>query len=289
MKNISWDDLHLFFHVAETGGLSGAARRTGLSAPTVGRRMTSLEENSGQALFQRSQTGYALTKEGEVLLAKVRAMHAAAQPVQAHLSSTRETPVVRLSAGTGTSLFLADRFSKLNQPNDDFRLSFITTEVVLDIAHREIDLGIRSRAATTGNVASRKLSDIRFAPYRSWSSSQPELLQWVAMDPDRARYAAARWIYEQGHPIRVIANSVATIYQLVKAGAGIGVMPCFIGDSDPGLARAGPIIEDLREEQHLVMHADDRHRPHIRQVIDRLFALYAENKDLLIGERALRG
>lgn len=288
MKDLRWDDIHLFLHVAETEGLSGAARRTGLSAPTIGRRMLALEQHTGQALFVRSQTGYALTQTGQALLAKVRTMQAAAQPVQALLSASAQKPIVRLSSGTGTALFLADRFAKLNRPHDEFRLSFVTTETVLDIAHREIELGIRSRPAEAGNLASRKLSNVRFAPYCSWSAGQPELMEWVAMDPARAHYPAARWVHDQGHPIRVVASSVSTIYQLVKAGAGIGVMPCFIGDSDPGLARAGPIIDDLREEQHLVMHGDDRHQPHIRQVIDRLVALYAENQDLLAGERALR-
>ncbi|MBV6657248.1 MAG: LysR family transcriptional regulator [Devosiaceae bacterium] len=289
MKDISWDDLRLFLLVAETGGLSGAARESGLSPPTIGRRMLALEQQTGQALFARSQTGYALTKTGDALVGKVRVMHAAAQPVHSLLDAAKETPLVRLSAGTGTALFLADRFQQLSQPGDPFRLSFVTTEAVLDIAHREVDLGIRSRPAQSGNLASRKLANIRFAPYRSWSAGEPERLEWVAMDPAIARYPAARWVHEQSHPIRVLANSVATIYQLVRSGGGIGVMPCFIGDSDPGLARAGPLIEELREEQHLVMHADDRHQPNTRRVIDRLATLYDENRDLLAGERALRG
>ncbi|MEM6382871.1 MAG: LysR family transcriptional regulator [Pseudomonadota bacterium] len=288
MKNVNWDDLRLFFQVAETGGLSGAARRLGLSPATVGRRMVALEQACGRTLFERTQTGYSLTREGETVFAKVRAMHTAAQPLLQHLLAGADKPAVRLSAGTGTALFLADRFARLNQPEDPFKLSFVTTEQVLDIGHREVELGIRSRSAQAGNLASRKLSDIRFAPYRSWSAGQPELLEWVAMDPAMARYAAARWVHEQGHPIRVVANSVATIYQLVRAGAGIGVMPCFIGDSDPGLSRAGPIIDELREEQHLVMHADDRHLAHIRQVIERVVTLYQDNRALLTGQKPLR-
>ena len=39
MADPNWDDLQLFHVVAELGGLSAAAQRTGLSAPTIGRRM----------------------------------------------------------------------------------------------------------------------------------------------------------------------------------------------------------------------------------------------------------
>ncbi|MEM9813747.1 MAG: LysR family transcriptional regulator, partial [Pseudomonadota bacterium] len=48
MTDANWDDLHVFFHVAEAGGLSGAAKRTGLSAPTLGRRMVALEQAAGR-------------------------------------------------------------------------------------------------------------------------------------------------------------------------------------------------------------------------------------------------
>lgn len=288
MKNLSWDDLQVFYHVAETGGLSGAARALGLSAATIGRRMLALEQAAGQVLFERSQTGYALTQDGQALFQKVRAMQAAARPVAALLSPDQNRPVVRLTAGTATAMFLADRFCALSQPGDAFRLNFVTTEAVLDIAHREVDLGIRNQPAQAGNLASRPIGTLRFAPYRSWSVPQPALLEWVAMDPAHARHPAARWLLDQDLPVAVHANSVATVHELVRAGAGIGVMPCMTGDRDPALTRAGPVIEALTETQHLTMHADDRHLPHIRCVIERIVKLYEDHAPLLAGERPLR-
>ncbi|MGI3165782.1 LysR family transcriptional regulator [Pseudooceanicola sp. 200-1SW] len=289
MKDLNWDDLHIFFHVAEAGGLSAAARRSGLSAPTIGRRMLALEEQAGQSLFRRGPTGYTLTPAGQALLTRVRAMQAAAQPVQALFADPRERPVLRLSAGTATAHFLADRLAEICPPGDGIRLHFITTEATLDIGHREIDAGIRNRAPEAGNLASRPLGQLRFAPYRSHSLPSAEGLGWVAMDPDSARHPAARWLHAQDLPVAVLANSVATVHELVRAGAGIGVMPCMAGDRDPALTRAGPLIEALDETQHLVFHADDRHRPPLRRLISRLSALYRDNADLLAGRRPLRG
>lgn len=288
MKDLDWDALHIFYHVAETGGLSGAARATGLSAPTVGRRMLSLEQQTGHSLFHRTQNGYALTPSGDALHQRVRAMYAAAAPIDALFSDTADTPLLRLSAGTGTAMFLADKIATLCRPEDPFRLHFLTTEATLDIAHREADLGIRNRPATAGNLASRRLGLVRFAPYRSWSVAQPEALDWVAMDPTAARHPASQWVHAQGHPIRAFASSVATLHALVRAGAGIGVMPCMIADCDPGLARAGPVIEDLTEHQHLVMHGDDRHRPPLRRLIDRIVRIYEAHAELLAGARPMR-
>lgn len=288
-EKLTWDDLEVFFHVAESGGLSAAGRATGLSPPTVGRRMLALEQRSGQTLFLRSQSGYALTPAGRALLDRVRVMQAAAVPVHEILFAQQETPLIRLSAGTGTAQFLADKFSLLSRPGDGFRLNFVTTEAVLDIAHREVDLGIRNRPAEAGNLASRKLGTLRFAPYRSWSAGRhPETMGWVALDPSYARHPAASWLHQQGHTISVLATSIATIHDLVRAGAGIGVMPCMIGDCDPSLARAGPVIHALTEEQYLVMHDDDRHRPPIRRLIERIVKIYDDNAPVLAGERPMR-
>lgn len=288
-ERLSWDDLEVFFHVADSGGLSAAGRRLNLSAPTIGRRVLSLEQRSGQSLFIRSQTGYDLTPDGKALLAKVRVMYDAAVPVQNLLVSQGETPLIRLSAGTATAMFLADKFRLLCRPGDGFKLNFVTTEAVLDIAHREIDLGIRNRAAEDGNLASRRLGTLCFAPYRSWSAPESALQGWVAVEPSQARHPAAHWLHRQGHVISAMAGSVATVQALVKAGAGIGVMPCMIGDSDPDLARCGPIIDELTEQQYLVMHNDDRHRPPVRRLIERIVKIYDDNMQLLAGQRPMRG
>ncbi len=286
---LSWDDLEVFFHVAESGGLSAAGRQVGLSPPTVGRRILSLEQRTGQTLFNRAQTGYSLTPEGKSLHERVKLMHAAAVPVQEVLNAATSTPLIRLSAGTATAKFLADKYNLLRRPSDDFRLNFVATEAKMDIAHREIDLGIRNRQPEAGNIASRKLGTLRFAPYRSWSVANPEQQGWVALDPVHARHPAGTWLHRQDHVITAVANSVSTLHELVRAGAGIGVIPCMIADCDPSLCRAGPLIEELTEQQYLVMHDDDRHRAPIRRLIERITTIYHDNRDLLSGQQPLRG
>ena len=288
MKDANWEDLHLFYHVAKAGGLNSAVEESGVSAPTLGRRMLALEQQTGLSLFIRSHSGYVLSPEGRTLFQKVRAMKAASLPVQDMLSHQADTPLIRISAGTATASFLVDKFNLLSRPTDGFRLNFVTTEAVLDIAHREIDIGIRNRPPEAGNLASRKLAVLRFAPYRSWNAANPELLEWIAVDATSARHPAALWLHRQGLPIRAAAGSVATVHALVKAGAGIGIMPCMYADCDPTLARAGPIIEELTETQYLVTHADDRSRSPIRKLCERIVAIYRDNAELLAGAKPLR-
>src|SRR5208283_3871498 len=52
-----WDALRTFLEVARDLSLSGAARRLGLTQPTVGRHIDALEEALGVTLFTRSPRG----------------------------------------------------------------------------------------------------------------------------------------------------------------------------------------------------------------------------------------
>jgi DNA-binding transcriptional LysR family regulator len=71
----------------------------------------------------------------------------------------------------------------------------------------------------------------------------------------------------------------------VAAGAGLTVLPCFAGDSDPRLVRivAAPIPE-LETEQWLVSHHEERHTREVRTVLDRTAKLLRAHGALFAGE-----
>jgi DNA-binding transcriptional LysR family regulator len=286
MKNLSWDDLRLFILVARGGGLSTAARTAGMSPATIGRRMLSLEQSVGRVLFVRRQSGYELTPDGRTLLARALAMEAGARPIEEWLAADAGRPLVRISAGTWTANFLADHFAALWTPGDPFRIGFKTTEAKLDIAHREVEIGIRNAAPESPYLAARRIGEVAQAPFRARNRAAAEDDAWVAIAPEDMSTRSARWVLAQpGIAIAAWANAPRTLRDLIRAGVGKGVLPCFAGDRDPRLERAGPTIDALREGQWIVMHDDDRHRPEVRAVIDRIAALLEAHGPLFRGER----
>lgn len=286
MKNIEWDDLRLFLAVARHGGLSGAVRQHGSSPATVGRRMLALEQAVGRPLFIRRQTGYELTDDGRLLLAKAQAMEAGARGIQDWLDADGRRSVVRISAGTWTANFLAANFARLWTPDDPFRIAFKTTEARLDIAHREVEIGVRNAAPENPSLAGRRTVEVAQAPFRARSMPPARHEEWVAISPEDMATRSARWLNRQeGASIAAWANTPRTLHDLIRAGIGKGLMPCFAGDRDPDLERAGEEIAELREAQWLVMHNDDRHRRDVRIVIDRMVALVSAHAPLFGGER----
>ena len=59
--SFDWNQARAFLLTAEEGSLSAAARALGLTQPTVGRQVASLEESLGMVLFERIGKSLALT------------------------------------------------------------------------------------------------------------------------------------------------------------------------------------------------------------------------------------
>jgi len=285
---LSWDDLRLFLDVARLGGLSPATHTTGLSAATLGRRVTALEHQIGEPLFVRSQTGYELTASGRELLRHAEDVEDAMRAVSRWRDGNIGERIVRVSAGAWTSAFISEHIGDIWQVDDGIRVELVTAYEKVDIGRRAADIGIRSARPTEPNLAGRRIGTVAHALYCA-----PRLINgvkagmFVGVTGEAANVASARWLMaHHGDRIGVRGNDVHAVRELVVAGAGISVFPCFVGDADPGLARIAPIVSDLTTEQWLVGHHEDRHRPEVRRVADRIAALLKAHAALFRGDAA---
>jgi DNA-binding transcriptional LysR family regulator len=285
MKNLNWDDVRMFVVVAQSGGLTPAATILASSAATIGRRMLALEKVVSRKLFVRRQSGYDLTPAGVEFLSKALAMQASARPIHEWAEADAVKPAVRISAGTWTANFLCEHFSNLWTAADPFIVTFHTTEARLDISHREVDIGIRSHKPEGANLATRRIGSVAHACYCAQDATSDARVRWVSMLPEYARTEATRWANAQEN-VQIVAwaNSPRTVYDLICAGVGIGVLPCFAGDRNPNLERIGPSLPELTQDQWLVMHQEDRHRPEVRTVIERIATLLKANELLFSGQ-----
>ncbi|WFE76672.1 LysR family transcriptional regulator [Roseinatronobacter sp. S2] len=279
----NWDDLRLFLAVSRLGGLSAAQQKTGLSPATLGRRVTALERQIGVPLFVRSQTGYALTDAGQDLLAHAEDVERAMLVVSRWREGTQTQRSVRLSAGNWTTDFLVRNIHAIWR-TDDPAIEFVTANARIDIGHRAADIGIRNARPTDPHLAGRKIGSVAFALFGTMDQSPDSSI--VGLSGDTSTSPSARWMAAQlGHRMRLRGNGVHAVRELVVQGAGLSVLPCFIGDDDPRLCRMGPIITDLSTEQWLVAHHDERHSPPVRRVIERLATLFNEASPLFSGAR----
>ena len=289
--DISWDDLRLFLDVARLGGLSAATSTTGLSAATLGRRVSALEAQIGEPLFVRSQTGYQLIRAGEELLARAEEVESAMRSLTRWRDGNVGERIVRISAGSWTSAFLSSHIGEIWNVDDNMRLEFVTAYEKVDIGRRAADIGIRSARPTEANLAGRKIGTVAHAIYSGLHLiNGVEAGLFVGTTGEAANIASSRWLMaHHGDRVTVRGNDPHSVKEMVAAGAGLSVFPCFVGDSDSRLVRPAKIITELTTEQWLVSHHEERHRPEVRRVADRITALMKTHGALFRGELKREG
>ncbi|WP_224704617.1 LysR family transcriptional regulator [Devosia aquimaris] len=281
--NFSWDDLRLFLEVARLGGLSAAAQVTGLSAATLGRRITALERQMGERLFVRSQTGYQLTEAGTNLLERAEEVATAMRGLMRWKDSVAGLPVVRISAGPWTSAFIASRIDSVWTVADRFVVEFVTATEKVDIGRRHADIGIRNQRPTEQWLAGRQVGSVAYGIYAGRNLINGVKAGYFVGTAGKSMHSE-RWLEaHHGDRIALRGNDAMAVRELVAAGAGLSVFPCFVGDSDPRLVRVAPPIAELATDQWLVSHHEGRHEPAVKAVAERLATLLKSHAPLFGG------
>lgn len=149
--HIPWEDLEVFLAVAEECSFSAAARRLGLTQPTVSRRIAALEERLGRPLFRRDVEGAHLTEEGAKLTPGATEMARFAREVERIASDFDERPagVVRIAIPPGTALELIVPFAEqLTRTLPEIEVHAVCGIDYLDLSRGHAELAIRARAPT---------------------------------------------------------------------------------------------------------------------------------------------
>ncbi len=285
MKNAPWSHYQLFLLVVRHGGLTGASEESALSPATVGRHMLDLEQRLGRVLFTRSPRGYSLTPDGETLHAMLKDAEGRLRRVEDWGGETAAPTLVRLGIGTWNAFLVSQHISEIRAPGDPVRLEFLVGEQRASLAHRENHIGIRAFRPEEANLAARRVCPAAYAPFRARNAAVAE--QWIAVTREAAISRYLIWPHtHHANTIIMTASRPRSMLDLVEAGAGIAVLPCFIGDANQRLVRAGPVIDELTHDQWLVLHDDDRRQRDIRRVADRLFGFMKARAELYAGRRS---
>lgn len=259
--NSDWNDLKYFLTVARNRGLSGAARQTGMSAATLGRRMQALEHATGIEIFRRHARGYDLTEQGEAFFARVAALDAEVRPLFDRKNNHART-LVKLSGGHWTLHALANHIPQISKAAPEAMLRLISATDHMKINHREAVIGIRNQRPEKSGLACRKVGTVAFAGY----ATDDAIEGWIRV---ASKAPSARWLADQTDiEIVMEANAPRLARDLALQGLGRVILPSFIGERTPGLVRVYSRISDLDHEQWLVSRDEDRFIPAVRKVLD---------------------
>jgi Transcriptional regulator len=269
---MNWDRVRVFLAIARSGQLLAAARQLGLNHATVGRQLTTLEEDLQVKLMERSVHGCTLTAAGEAMLASAERIEAELLQFESGLAGAIRGNV-RVGAPDGIgNYFLAAELVALSAKHADLLVQLLPLPRSFSLSKREADLVIALERPTQGNLIAQKLTDYTLSFYASaeyLAKSPPihtaedlrehlfvtyvdDLLFTPALDYGR-EFAASM-------PRRFECGSVVGQMQAVKSGVGVAILHDYAAIQEPNLRRILPGIQFTRS-YWMVSHPDT-HRSH---------------------------
>ncbi|MEE8350700.1 MAG: LysR family transcriptional regulator [Rhodospirillales bacterium] len=294
---MNWDDLKYFLAVARAGSLSGAARTLGVNHSTVFRRIQEFEERLGVRLFDRLPSGYALTTEGDDMLASVEKVDAEIDGLNRRLSGRdlRLSGALRITT-TSTLIHwvLARHMAEFTKAYPGIDLELVVATDFFNLSKRQADIAIRPTLSPPESLIGRRLSKLAFAPYASGdylsgakgAKAPLKAHTWIGFDDNLSHLAAAKWLRDSlpGAAIGLRVNSLTAMLSTARAGMGCAMLPCFMGDQEKSLKRLSPPLVKAGSELWLLTHEDLKKTARVRAFMDFFADALKSDKDLLEGK-----
>jgi DNA-binding transcriptional LysR family regulator len=283
MDNLDWNQLKAFLETAETGSLSAAARKLGLTQPTLSRQVAAIEQRMGVTLFERVGKAMALTPTGLDLLEHARAMSVAAEALRLAATGRSQAVggVVSVSATDAVAAhLLPPLLHRLREQEPGIAIEVISSNAISDLLRREADIAIRHVKPEQPELIARHIREATASFFASedWVKTHghprnaEEAAQHAFVGADRSGQYLG-YLRQHGLPLSeanfsCYADHSMTSWSLVRHGLGIGAMMDDIAHGTPGIVRVLDDVAPVRFPIWLVTHRELRTSRRIRVVFE---------------------
>lgn len=267
---MNWDDLKIFLDVARQPRLDTVAAQTHTDATTISRRIRRLENGLGLTLFERTRRGHILTPAGEKLAARVEAMESLSLDILSDSASEQMAAGrvrVGVPEGLGTTL-IAPALMEFRARHPGIEVDLIALSGFVSVPKREADMSILLTRPSAGRLKVRKVADYTLRLYGSpayFNQHSPvttladlqghTLIGYV----DDLIYSTQLRYFDEvlpGLKPQLCSPSILAQTEMVRAGAGLGILPSFIGDRIHGLIKLLPESVLVERTFWLAIHED---------------------------------
>lgn len=267
-----------------------------ITRPWVG-GLPPFESQLGSKLFDRTPEGLAITAAGEAILTQCEAMESAAASVDRLVAGhdARLSGLVRVATTEGLArALIVPALATLAREYADLQVEVMATPTRLDITRRQADIAVRVGRPNDPDVICHKLGACGFALYGARSHpaghGAPDCAQGSSVRMAVSYLGAPAWFSAAlgGARVALLSNSPFVQLEAVSQGIGIGLFPCFLGDSDPELERLAEAEPPEPRVVWMIIHRDLRRVAKIRLVADAIAGAFEHNRRMLLYGSARR-
>jgi DNA-binding transcriptional LysR family regulator len=299
MDRLDWNLMRAFCATADAGSLSAAARRLGLTQPTVSRQIAALESDLGVALFERIGKRLVLTTTAVGLLEHARAMSAAADAMALAAAGQAQEIAGRvcISATDAFSAYvLPESVARIRQAAPQITVAIVATDSISDLRRREADIAIRHVRPTEPELIARLVVEMKAGLYASQSwvdrHGMPRAedlahVELMAFEPIErfVAHLAEVGIAVTTRQCSVVSENAVVLWEMVRRGLGVGVVLCEVADRIPELVRLLPALPTIPVPVWLVTHRELHTSRRVRVVFDILAQALSDTAAVRGGKR----
>ena len=288
---MNWDDLRFFLALSREGSVSGAGRALGVKHTTVARRIRAFEGRLGTRLFDRLPDGYAMTQAAENMFEHALAMEALSQAVDREVfgqDAELAGPLKLTVPHDVANLLIVPKLRAFTAAYPHIDLQVLTTTGLVDLAAREADIAVRLTAKPPDYLVGREVMRLRHGVYGTIRTlrklSDPVNVILFRSDTDHPP-----WVTENFPNARIVLrvdSDVTSMAAATRNHLGLSRMPCYIGDSDPGLRRLDVPLKPSDWGIWVLSHVDLRATARVRVCREFLLETIEQQRSLIQGEQS---
>jgi DNA-binding transcriptional LysR family regulator len=283
MSAMDWNHARAFSATADAGSLSAAARKLGLTQPTLSRQVAALEVALGVLLFDRVGKKLLLTEAGLGLLDHARAMAAGADAM-ALAAAGRAQDIqgrVSISATDAVSAYLLPEIvARIRKAAPQITIVVVASNALSDLRRREADIAIRHVRPTEPELIGRLMRETtaHFYASKTWIKAHgvPKTLADLAevdvlgfeSAESFAGHLRAIGVPTSAEHFRIVSENSVVVWEMVRLGLGVGMMLREIAERTPQVVRLLPDWPGVTVPIWLVTHRELHTSLRVRLVFD---------------------
>jgi DNA-binding transcriptional LysR family regulator len=293
---LSWDDFRYVKAIADAHSLGGAAHALGVNHSTVFRRLGLIEERLGSRLFERGRASYALTPSGEEMVRLAERVSEDIISFERKVTGQdlRPSGDLRITCSDTVLLhILTDVLVGFRRAYPEIVIDVVVSNSMLNLSKRDADVAVRASYVPPDTLIGRNVARIAWAVYGAKAHVNGQFdphtdvkrHNWVSFADNVSIARASKWLRDHGGEGRIVykMNTMLGLAEVAAGGIGLALLPCFVGDAVPGLARLCKPLGDLEGELWLLTHPDLRNTARVRAFLDFCAAEIAKQNWLLDG------
>ena len=236
-NDLNWEHLRYFVAVVRAGSVVGAARNLGVSHATVLRNVSRLEQSLGIRLFDRIQSGYLATAEGEEIFVNAAAMEEQAETLKRRAMGQDPAPEGLLKLVVSDTS-LVDLMAILREFRREYPRIQLGIEpargLAAGILQRKADVALIVTNAPPEELIGRQVARISFACYASTGyleekahPVEAEKCDWITWGMEGSADSLVSWQHRMISRLapkrNLVLHTVSHDDALSAVRAGVGV------------------------------------------------------------------